>query len=121
MDIQITGRNKLEITQAIRDHINEKFSKLTHRFQKITSIHISLEVGKKFQHTAEAHIELPPHGDLYAEHTSSDMYTSVNEVVDKIIHQVVKHKEELKDHKDRSQPRGPDYIMADQDKTDPWL
>jgi len=100
MEIQITGRN-LDITPAIRDHIHDKFGKLKTHFQNITKIHVTLNVGKKFQHDAEAHIDLS-HGNIFAKTSSEDMYASINLLVDKIDRQVVKHKEGLKDHKDRS-------------------
>lgn len=100
MEIQITGRN-VEITEAIRKYIHAKFGKLPTYFQNITNIHVILNIGKKFQHDAEAHIDLS-HGNIFAKSTSKDLYSSIDLLIDKIDKQVVKHKEELKNHKTKT-------------------
>ena len=97
MEIQITGRN-LDITPAIRDHIHEKFGKLTSHFQNITNVHVTLHVAKKFQHDAEALVDLS-HGNIFAKSSSQDMYSTIDSLIDKIDRQVVEHKEKLKNHK----------------------
>ncbi len=97
MEIQITGRN-LEITPSIRDHIHKKFGKLTSHFQNITNIHVTLHVAQKFQHEAEALVDLS-HVNIFANTSSEDMYASIDTLIDKIDRQVVEHKEKLKNHK----------------------
>ncbi len=98
MEIQITGLNHLEVTPAIKQHVNERFQKLTRHFNNITNIHVTLSVGKKYQHTAEAHVDLSL-GNIFAKATSEDLYASIDLLIDKVDRQVIKHKEELKDHK----------------------
>lgn len=110
MEIQITGRNdrngnKLEVTPAIRQFIQEKFGKLTAHFKNITNIHVILNISQGFQHEAEAHVDLSK-GNLVATATSKDMYESIDLLVHKIDRQIVKHKEELKDHKNKPHHNG---------------
>ncbi len=45
MQITITG-HQLDITEALRDYINNKFAKLERHFDKITSIRVTLGVEK---------------------------------------------------------------------------
>jgi len=98
MEIQITGRNNFEITPPIRQHVIKQFEKVKKHFNNITNIHVILMVLSKYQHKAEAHVDLPL-GNLFAEETSEDMYASIDLVSKKIERQVVRHKEELKNHK----------------------
>lgn len=98
MEIQITGRNHLEVTPPIRDHVIERFGKLSKHFKNITNIHVTLSVEKKFQHNAEAHIDLSQ-GNIFAKATSEDMYETIDKLFHKVDRQVLKHKEEMKDHK----------------------
>lgn len=96
MQINITGHH-LEITPALRDYVHHKFEKIHTRFANITSIHVTLEVDKKFQQKAKALVNLAK-GELIASSESSDMYAAIDELIDKLDKQVVKHKEKLNGH-----------------------
>ena len=45
MQITITG-HQLDVTEALREYINNKFAKLERHFDKITSIRVTLSVEK---------------------------------------------------------------------------
>lgn len=95
MNLQITGRH-VEITDALRDFINEKFAKLERHFDHITQLHVMLSVQKE-QQTAEAEVNIAG-GKLFAESTETSMYAAIDTLIDKLDRQLIKHKEKLKDH-----------------------
>ncbi len=96
MLIDVTG-NHIEITAALKEHITKKMEKIEKKFTKIIHVHVVLSVDKKYQHKAEATVNLSG-ADLHANHECEDMYMSIDKMVDKLNTQIVKYKEKLKDH-----------------------
>ena len=111
MNIQITGRH-VEITDALRSFINEKFVKLERHSDNITQIHIMLGVQKE-QQTAEAEIHISG-GNLFAQSTESSMYAAIDMLIDKLDRQLIKHKEKLKNHHGQR----PDFAMEETEETE---
>lgn len=97
MQIQITGRNSMEVTEALRDFTNKKLQSRLERFaDKITSTQITFSVDKLRQ-CVEAQIAIPG-TEVVASAESDDMYKSVDELVDKLVRQLTRHKEKTTDH-----------------------
>lgn len=96
MQINITGHH-IEITNALHDLIHQKMQKVHHHFSNITQAHVILTVEKKIHHKAEVTLHLAG-SEIHAEATTADMYMSIDEMVDKLDRQVVKHKEKMKMH-----------------------
>lgn len=107
LQIQITGRN-IELTDAIRDMVNEKFEKLKKHFSHITHIHVTLEVTKvdrtpkgekgelrKLQ-SAKALILLPNKPPLVATESTGDLYSSIDLLVKNLDQQLVETNREMK-------------------------
>lgn len=86
----IRGEN-IAITDAIRDYVETKLSKLEKYFSEDVTVHVTAKVYPNKQAKAEVTI---PHKDvtLRAEETSGDWYNSLNVVVDKLERQIRKHK-----------------------------
>lgn len=57
MNIQITGRH-VEVTDSIKNYVNEKVGKVGHYFDNITSTKVILDVEKDHQ-VAEAIVTVP--------------------------------------------------------------
>ena len=95
MNLQITGRH-LEVTDAIREFISEKLTRLERHFDHITDIHVILDVIKD-THIAEAKINLSG-SEVFAESKMNDLYAAVDTLLDKLDRQVLKYKEKIKDH-----------------------
>lgn len=90
MQITITG-HQLDITDAMRDYINNKFAKLERHFDKITSIRTTLSV-EKVKQKIDATL-LIAGGDINANAEHEDMYAAIDLLVDKLDRQLIKHKE----------------------------
>lgn len=99
MQINITGHH-IEITDALRNYVTEKMQKLTRHFDHVTNAHVILTVEKQNQ-KAEATVHVSGK-DLFADHTSEDMYASIDGLIDKLDRQVIKHKEKVGSHNKKS-------------------
>ena len=70
MHINLTGHH-LDLTDPLRDYVNEKLSKLERHFDHVTKLHVILGI-EKHQHKAEATMHVAGgNGDLFAENTAS--------------------------------------------------
>ncbi len=96
MKLNISGHH-LDITPALRQHSNEKLSKIKHHFDQVINVNMILEVQKDVQ-MAEATIHLSG-TDLFAKAQSSDMYVSIDQLINKLDSQIIKHKEKLHSHR----------------------
>ena len=96
MQLHISGHH-LDITSAIKNHTNEKLSKIKHHFDNVMNVNMILEVQKDVQ-KAEATIHLSG-ADLFAKAQSSDMYVSIDQLTNKLDSQIIKHKEKLHNHR----------------------
>ncbi len=89
MQITVSGRN-VELTDALRDHIEEKVGKLQRYFDFPLRPQVVLTVQKD---TQRVEITIPLGGRmLRAETNTGSMYASVDQSVDKIDRQIRKYK-----------------------------
>lgn len=92
MQIQMTAQNT-EITAAIRSYVEKKIKRLNAMSDKITHFHLTFHVEKVNQ-IAEANVTVPGL-QIHAKASSTDMYESIDKLIDKISRQLNKHKEKL--------------------------
>ncbi len=90
MNLKLTG-NHVEITDAMRDYVISKMSKITRHFDHVIDVSIILSI-EKLKQKAEANIHVRGK-DIFVETDSEDMYASIDNLVDKLDRQVLKHKE----------------------------
>lgn len=98
MQLNITGRH-IEVTKALHDYVNEKFSRISRHFDQVLNIDVILEV-QKLEHKAEASLHVSGN-HIFADSTSNDMYAAIDTLTDKLDRQLLKHKEKIKDHHNR--------------------
>ena len=96
MQLNISGHH-LDITPSLKQHTNEKLSKIKHHFDNVMNVNMILEVQKDVQ-TAEATIHVRG-ADLFAKAQSNDMYVSIDQLINKLDTQIIKHKEKLHNHR----------------------
>jgi putative sigma-54 modulation protein len=96
MQLSISGHH-LDITDAIKQHSEEKLVKIKHHFDHVININMILGIEKDVQ-IAEATIHVSG-ADLFAKAESDNMYTSIDQMVNKLDAQIRKHKEKLNDHR----------------------
>lgn len=96
MNLSIRGQ-QIEVTDALKDYVDKKLSKLEKYFDEpLTSdgnVTLSVNVNRGF-HTVE--VTIPMKGlVLRAEDESTDMYASIDAVVEKLERQIRKHKTKI--------------------------
>ena len=90
MNLKLTG-NHVEITDAMRDYVTSKISKIKRHFDHVIDVSVILSV-EKLKQKAEANVHICGK-DIFVEADSEDMYASIDSLVDKLDRQILKHKE----------------------------
>lgn len=93
MEIIIHARH-LDATEAIKNYVNKKASKLTKYSTKITKIQFTLKI--EGQNNIVEAVCSAARATLVAETANSDMYAAIDLVMDKLEKQIVRQKEKLK-------------------------
>ena len=96
MKFEYTGRH-IEVTPALRSHVENHFEKLAHLFDGNGSdnAHVIIEV-ERGKHRSEVIVKW--HDQMLTATTSvSDMYQSLSQTIDKIEKQALKLKNKIKD------------------------
>nr|VFK51325.1 MAG: SSU ribosomal protein S30P /sigma 54 modulation protein [Candidatus Kentron sp. TUN] len=96
MQVNLTGQN-IEVTQALREYVNNKFTRLERRYDYITDIHVVLSV-EKLRQKADATVYMS-RGNLHAYAEDEDMYASIDALMDKLDRQIKRYKEKRTDHR----------------------
>ncbi|MBI2091984.1 MAG: ribosome-associated translation inhibitor RaiA [Deltaproteobacteria bacterium] len=98
METSFTFRD-IDATEGLKDHVLDKFTKLDKYLIKPVSAHTIL-CKDGFQHKAE--ITILDNGTRYVGvEKTNDMYLSIDHAIEKIISQLKKNKERVKDHHKR--------------------
>ena len=94
MQLSISGRH-LDVTDALKEHVASKLTKLERHYDHITNVHVVLSVDKLDQRAeATAHAS---GAELFADAVAEDLYAAIDMLADKLDRQVIKHKEKLID------------------------
>nr|WP_320148070.1 ribosome-associated translation inhibitor RaiA [uncultured Anaeromusa sp.] len=92
MAIAIRGKN-IDVTPALRDYVEKRIGKITKYFEMLGEISVVLTV-EKGRHIVE--VTVPANGIiLRGEEATSDMYTSIDLVIEKLEKQIEKYKTKL--------------------------
>ncbi len=111
--MKITGRH-MEVTPALKRHIRSRFERLERYDVSLDRLEIVLSVSK-LQHAAEAVCSI--NGKRFQAKTSTrEMYATIDQLVDRLVAQIRKHKERRVEHKGRkSRPPLPAALSAPED------
>jgi len=100
MNLTISGHH-LEVTPALREYVLNKLDRVTRHFDQVVDINVLLTVEKKKEkeRRQRAEVTLRVKGrDIFVEHASEDLYAAIDQLMDKLDRQVVRHKDRLQDH-----------------------
>lgn len=98
MKIHVTCRH-MEMTDALRDHATARVLESLDEFPRVLDVHIILEVQKKINQVAEIVVKGKNHLHAEATASTSDMYASIDEAIDKVHRQLRKNRDKIQDHK----------------------
>lgn len=100
MQVKLSGHH-VDLTDALRDYVSSKLSRVQRHFEQINSVEVTLNV-EKLRHKAEANVHVAG-ADLFALAEHDDMYAAIDLLADKLDRQVLKHKEK---QQERNQGNG---------------
>lgn len=104
MYIHVNGKN-IDITEAIKAYVKEKFGKVTNHYDQIQGIEVLLSVIKNpsaaGKHVAEVICKLSG-GKIKVEEAAETMYASIDLLADKLDRQVKKFKDKTSVAKDKT-------------------
>ena len=107
MNLTISGHH-LEVTPALRSYVTGKLDRITRHFDQVVDVKVLLSIEnqteKERRQKAECNIHVKGN-DMFAESAHADMYAAVDELVDKLDRQVVRHKDRLQSHHHESPKR----------------
>ena len=89
MQVSVTGHH-IEVTDSLRNHVEEKIGKLKRHFDNVTDIHVILTV-EKLDQKAEATVQISG-AKLFADDVQEDMYKAIDNMVHKLERKIIKYK-----------------------------
>jgi putative sigma-54 modulation protein len=96
MNLHLSGHH-LEITEAMRNHITSKIDRINRHFDHVIDVNIILSIDK-LEQKAEANVHLSGK-DIFVESRHEDMYAAIDNLLDKLDRQILKHKEKHQEHR----------------------
>lgn len=100
MNLTISGHH-LEVTPALRTYVTSKLDRITRHFDQVVDVKVILTVEKLRERERRQRAECNIHvkgSDMFAESAHADLYAAVDELMDKLDRQVVRHKDRLQQH-----------------------
>ena len=100
MNLTISGHH-LEVTPALREYVLTKLDRVTRHFDQVVDVNVLLTVEKQKEKEKRqrAEVTLRVKGrDIFVEHSSEDLYAAIDQLMDKLDRQVVRHKDRVQDH-----------------------
>ena len=100
MNLTISGHH-LDVTPALRTYVTTKLDRISRHFDQLVDVKVLLTIEKQKEKQGRQRAECNIHvkgNDLFAESSHADLYAAVDELVDKLDRQVVRHKDRVQDH-----------------------
>lgn len=98
MIVTITGKH-VDITDAIRAHVEDKASKLPRYFNSVMQVEVIIEGNAGVMQTVEVVVSVEHREDVVAKESGEEMYTCIDMAMHKIERRLHKIKEKQRDNK----------------------
>jgi putative sigma-54 modulation protein len=96
MQISITGRH-VNVTDNIKDHVNEKLERCLGVFPRIESIHVILDMENR-DYVSEVVVQASSHIRLSSTEKSENMFDAIDRSIEHAERQMRKHRDKVQDH-----------------------
>lgn len=94
-NIQITGRH-VEVTDPMKDYAIEKISKIERFMNRIIDVNVIMDI-QKMEHRVEIILKAG-NTKITSKASSTDMYISIDQAVNKLESQILRYKSKLQNH-----------------------
>jgi putative sigma-54 modulation protein len=95
MQLNLSGHH-VEVTEALRAYVEKRLERVKRHFDQVIDVNFLISV-EKLQHKAEATLHVSG-SHIHCDAVDTNMYASIDALVDKLDRAVVKHKEKQRDH-----------------------
>jgi putative sigma-54 modulation protein len=96
LNLTVTGRH-FDVTEALKNYVEEKLSRLQRYADDIISVHVILEMEKR-DAIVEVNLVMK-RCHINVKERNKDMYAAVDKAFDVVKKQVIRHEEKLKSHR----------------------
>jgi putative sigma-54 modulation protein len=96
MNLLIHGHH-VEVTTALRSYVQGKLQRIKRHFDHLIEADVVLSVEDKLRQRAEITLRLSGN-TLHAESLMEDMYAAIDDLMDKLDRQVLRHKDRIQGH-----------------------
>jgi putative sigma-54 modulation protein len=100
MNLTISGHH-LDVSPALRNYVTSKLDRITRHFDQLVDVKVLLTIDnmkeKEKRQRAECNIRVKGN-EVFAESAHYDLYAAVDELMDKLDRQVIKHKSRQQNH-----------------------
>ena len=100
MQVKISVRHG-HLNDATQSYIREKAEKLTHYFDRIMSIEVTVDLGDEISKTVEFLVSAEHKHDFVASERHGDVLAAVDLVLDKLENQIRRYKERIQNRRRR--------------------
>jgi putative sigma-54 modulation protein len=105
MNLTISGHH-LEVTPALREYVLTKLERVTRHFDQVVDVSVLLVGSKKTgckrkmrQRARKIEVTLKAKGlDAFVEQENADLYAAIDQIMNKLDRQVMRHKDRAQDH-----------------------
>lgn len=100
MNLTISGHH-LEVTPALKEYVVTKLDRVTRHFDQVVGVTVLLTVEKQKEKEKRQRAEVTLHTkgkDIFVESAHEDLYAAIDQLMDKLDRQVVRHKDRVQDH-----------------------
>jgi len=107
MNLTISGHH-VDVSPALREYVLTKLDRVTRHFDQVVDVSVLLRVEKlkekERRQKAEATLRVKGR-DIFVEQAHEDMYAAIDQLMDKLDRQVMRHKDRVQDHHHASAKR----------------
>jgi putative sigma-54 modulation protein len=107
MNLTISGHH-LEVTPALREYVLTKLERVMRHFDQVVDVSVLLTVDRTKEKERRQRAEVTVHvkgRDIFVEQSNEDLYAAIDQLMDKLDRQVVRHKDRVQDHHHASAKR----------------
>lgn len=98
MQIKVTTRHG-HLSDAAQELVREKAAKLTHFFDRVTMIDVTVDLGNDLQKSVEILVSAEHKHDFVASESHAELQVALDMAIHKVERQLTKYKEKIQDHR----------------------
>ncbi|MDZ5456444.1 ribosome hibernation-promoting factor, HPF/YfiA family [Azohydromonas lata] len=109
MNLTISGHH-LDVTPALREYVLTKLDRVTRHFDQVVDVNVLLAIDKSKEKDRRQRAEVTLHvkgRDIFVEQSHEDLYAAIDQLMDKLDRQVMRHKDRTQEHHHASAKRLP--------------